>query len=124
MSLNMTATCVTRGASSLRISNRFAAEVGLRKAGARSGSYFMPSFEAAARSVMMTPIAAPVDNRAEIEAVIASLGREPRGGLALMPEGFAAVHRAPIERLGGEIPGLLGKMSRATHFVGTADLPQ
>jgi len=72
----------------------------LRKTSAGSGSYFMPSFETAARSVMVTPIAAPVHNRAEIEAVIASLGGEPRGGLVLMPDGFTAIHRAPIERLG------------------------
>jgi hypothetical protein len=98
MSLNRTATCVTRGASSLRISNHFAPEVGLRKAGARSGSYFMPSFEAAARSVMMTPI--PVHNRAEIEAVIASLGREPRGGLVLMPEGLL---RSIVRQLNGSV---------------------
>ena len=55
-----------------------------------------PSFEATARSFEMEPIAAPVHNDAEIEAVITSLGREPGGGLIAMPDGFTFVHRAPI----------------------------
>jgi putative ABC transport system substrate-binding protein len=45
---------------------------------ARGGSYYLPSFEAAARSLKVEPIAAPVRNDADIEAAITSLGREPR----------------------------------------------
>ena len=60
------------------------------------GSHYLPSFEATARSFKMEPIAAPVHNDAEIETVIASLGREPGGGLIAMPDGFTFVHRAPI----------------------------
>jgi hypothetical protein len=37
------------------------------------GSYFLPSFEAAARSLKVEPIVAPVHSDAEIETVIASL---------------------------------------------------
>jgi putative ABC transport system substrate-binding protein len=60
------------------------------------GSYFLSAFEAAARSLKMAPIAAPVHSDAEIEAAITSLGREPGGGLIVMADGFMNVHRAPI----------------------------
>jgi putative tryptophan/tyrosine transport system substrate-binding protein len=50
------------------------------------GSYYWPAFEAAARSLKVAPIAAPVHSDAEIETVITSLGREPGGGLVLMPD--------------------------------------
>jgi putative ABC transport system substrate-binding protein len=60
------------------------------------GSYFMPSVEAAARSLKVEPIAARVHSDAEIESVMTSLGREPSGGLVVIPDGFVLVHRAPI----------------------------
>ena len=60
------------------------------------GSYYLPSFEAAARSLKVAPIVAPVHSDAEIETVITSLGREPGGGLVVMPDAFTVVHRAPI----------------------------
>ncbi len=60
------------------------------------GSHYLPFFEATARSLKLEPIAAPVHNDAEIETVIASLGREPGGGLIAMPDGFTFVHRAQI----------------------------
>jgi putative ABC transport system substrate-binding protein len=60
------------------------------------GSYYWPAFEAAARSLKVAPIAAPVHSDAEIERVITSLGREPGGGLVLMPDNFNNVHRASI----------------------------
>jgi putative ABC transport system substrate-binding protein len=59
-------------------------------------SYFQPSFEAAARSLKVAPIAAPVRSDAEIETVITSLGREPGGGLIVMPDNFVIIHRAQI----------------------------
>jgi len=62
----------------------------------RGGSYFLPSFESAARSLKMEPIIARVRSDAEIEAVLTSLGREPGGGLIVMPDQFVQVHRAPI----------------------------
>ena len=52
------------------------------------GSYYLPAFEAAARSLKVAPITAPVRSDAEIETVITSLGREPGGGLVLMPDSF------------------------------------
>jgi putative tryptophan/tyrosine transport system substrate-binding protein len=45
-------------------------------------SVFMPSFETAARSLRIAPIAAPVHDDVEIETAIFSLGREPLGGRA------------------------------------------
>jgi putative ABC transport system substrate-binding protein len=60
------------------------------------GSYFLPSFEAATRSLKVVPIAATVHSDAEIEAVIASLGRDLRGGLVVPPDTFMFVHRAPV----------------------------
>jgi putative ABC transport system substrate-binding protein len=60
------------------------------------GSYFLPSIEAAARSLKVASIAAPVHSDAEIETAITSLGREPGSGLVLMTDLFMQVHRAPI----------------------------
>jgi putative tryptophan/tyrosine transport system substrate-binding protein len=61
------------------------------------GLYYLTSFEAAARSLRVMPITAPIHNDAEIETVITSLGREPGGGLVVLPDGgFNLVHRAPI----------------------------
>jgi putative tryptophan/tyrosine transport system substrate-binding protein len=54
-------------------------------------SYYLPSLEAAARSFKVAPITAPIHSDAEIETVITSLGREPGGGLVVMP-GAGASH--------------------------------
>jgi putative ABC transport system substrate-binding protein len=56
----------------------------------------MPSFETAARSLKLVPIIAPVHSDREIETTIIALGREPGGGLVVMPDAFTGVHRAPI----------------------------
>jgi putative tryptophan/tyrosine transport system substrate-binding protein len=60
------------------------------------GSYQLPSFDAAARSLKVEPITAPVHSDAEIETVITSLGREPGGGLVFPSDGFTVVHRAQL----------------------------
>jgi putative ABC transport system substrate-binding protein len=60
------------------------------------GPYFLPPFEAAAQLLKLEPIPAPVRSDAEIETVIASLGREPRGGFIVIPDGWLVLHRAPI----------------------------
>jgi putative ABC transport system substrate-binding protein len=59
-------------------------------------STFMPSFETAARSLKVVPISAPVHSDGEIETAITALGREPGGGLVVIPDAFTAAHRAPI----------------------------
>jgi putative ABC transport system substrate-binding protein len=60
------------------------------------GSYYWPAFEAAARSLRVEPIAAPVHSDAEIESFTTSFAREPAGGLVVMPENFTVVHRVQI----------------------------
>jgi putative ABC transport system substrate-binding protein len=59
-------------------------------------SAHMPSFETAARSLKVVPIIAPVHSDVEIEAAIIDLGREPGGGLVVMPDIFTVLHRASI----------------------------
>jgi putative ABC transport system substrate-binding protein len=59
-------------------------------------SIYMPSLVTAARSLNAVPIPAPVHNDVEIEAAIVALGREPGGGLVVIPDLFIYVHRAPI----------------------------
>ena len=58
------------------------------------GPYYVPSFEAAARSLNVMPIAAPVRSETEIETTIALLAREPGGGVIFTPDGFTLLHRA------------------------------
>jgi putative tryptophan/tyrosine transport system substrate-binding protein len=59
-------------------------------------STYMPSFETAARSLKVVPITAPVQSAVEIETAIIALGREPGGGLVVMPDVFMTTHRVPI----------------------------
>jgi putative ABC transport system substrate-binding protein len=59
-------------------------------------SAFMPSLETAARSLKVVPIIASVHSDVEIETAITALGREPGGGLVIMPDTFMSAHRAPI----------------------------
>jgi putative tryptophan/tyrosine transport system substrate-binding protein len=60
------------------------------------GSYYLPSFDAAARKLKVEPITARVRSVAEIETVITSLGREPGGSLVVMPDIFMETHRGQI----------------------------
>jgi putative ABC transport system substrate-binding protein len=59
-------------------------------------SAYMPSVETAARSLKVVPVIARVHSDVEIEAAITALGREPGGGLVVMPDPFVGVHSAPI----------------------------
>jgi len=59
-------------------------------------STYMPSVETAARSLKVELIPASVHSDVEIEAAIIALGREPQGGLVVMPDIFMTAHRAPI----------------------------
>jgi putative ABC transport system substrate-binding protein len=59
-------------------------------------STFMPSLETAAQSLKVVAITAPVHSDAEIETAVIALGREPGGGLVVIPDVFMAVHRASI----------------------------
>jgi putative tryptophan/tyrosine transport system substrate-binding protein len=61
-----------------------------------TASHYLPSLEAAARSLKVDPIIASVHDDVEIETAIIALGREPGGGLVVIPDLFTFVHRAPI----------------------------
>jgi putative ABC transport system substrate-binding protein len=59
-------------------------------------SRFIRSLEMAAQSLKIAPIVAPVHSEVEIETAIIALGREPEGGLVVIPGGFLGAHRASI----------------------------
>jgi putative ABC transport system substrate-binding protein len=59
-------------------------------------SAYLPSFEAAARLLKVEPIIAPVHGDVDIEMTIITLGREPGGGVLVMPDIFMFAHRTPI----------------------------
>jgi len=56
----------------------------------------MPSLEAAARSLKVVLIPAPVHSDVEIETAIIALGREPGGGLVVVPDYFNITHRTSV----------------------------
>ena len=47
-------------------------------------------------SLKVMPIIAHVHSDREVEAAIVALGREPGGGLVVMPDAFTTAHRVPI----------------------------
>ena len=61
-----------------------------------TASLFLPSLETAARSLKVEQIITPVHSDVEIETAIIALGREPGGGLVVMPDVFTLGHRVPI----------------------------
>src|SRR5207244_19245 len=58
--------------------------------------YYQGPFEAAAPSFGVQPSINPVHNDLELESAITALGREPGGGLIVMPDTFNIVHRERI----------------------------
>jgi len=72
------------------------------------GKYYMPDFEAAARSSQVTPIAAAVSNVADFEAVIADLGRESGGGFIAMADFFLLNNRKTMIAAAAQnrVPGI------------------
>jgi len=52
------------------------------------GKYYMPDFEATARSLRVAPISASVHSLGELEAVISALGREPDSGFEATADFF------------------------------------
>jgi putative tryptophan/tyrosine transport system substrate-binding protein len=61
-------------------------------------SYLSP-LKAAAASVAMDAIPAPVHNASELESAIAAQARTPHGGLVVMTDSFLVTHRAQITAL-------------------------
>jgi putative ABC transport system substrate-binding protein len=74
----------------------------------QGGSYFLPSFEAAARALKMEVMATPTSDDAEIDSVIASLGHRPGGGFVVAPDVFMLIHRARIlsQAARNSVPGV------------------
>src|SRR4029453_1126983 len=61
--------------------------------------YYLTPFKAAAASLAVEAIAAPVHDISELESVVAAQARAPSGGLIVMPDSFTDVHRAEITSL-------------------------
>ena len=60
---------------------------------------YLNPFKAAAASLAMEAIAAPVRDMSELESVVAAQARTPSGSLIVMPDSFTDVHRAEITSL-------------------------
>ncbi|HLI10555.1 MAG TPA: ABC transporter substrate-binding protein [Alphaproteobacteria bacterium] len=63
------------------------------------GAIFLNPFEAAARSLNVTPVKGEVHDLKDIEATMAGLATEPRGGVIVIPDAFFASHSAEIVAL-------------------------
>jgi putative ABC transport system substrate-binding protein len=60
---------------------------------------YLKPFKAAALSFGVEGIAAPVHDSSNIESVLAAQGREPNGGLIVVPDAFLNAHREAITSL-------------------------
>jgi putative tryptophan/tyrosine transport system substrate-binding protein len=58
-----------------------------------NGSYYMSSFQEAARTLAVEPVTAAVGNPAELGAKVATLAAQGCGGLILMPDSFVLTQR-------------------------------
>ena len=58
--------------------------------------YYLNPFKAAAASLAVEAIVAPVRDTSELESVVATQAREPNSGLIVMPSSFTNVHRTEI----------------------------
>ena len=61
--------------------------------------YWLNPFKAAAPSLAVEAIAAPVRDASELEPVIAAQARPPNGGFITMPDSFNDAHRVEITSL-------------------------
>ncbi|MGC2046315.1 MAG: ABC transporter substrate-binding protein [Pseudolabrys sp.] len=64
--------------------------------------YYQEPLEISARSLGLKPLASPVQDPREIESAIVAFGREPGGGLIVMPDSFNIVHRNQIMALAAQ----------------------
>src|SRR5262249_58062861 len=65
----------------------------------RFAEYHLIPVKAAAASLGVEAIVAPVHDRSELESVIAAQAREPNSGLVVIPDAFTINHRAEITLL-------------------------
>jgi putative ABC transport system substrate-binding protein len=70
--------------------------------------YWLNPFKAAAASVAVQAIVAPVHDTSELESVVAAQAHEPSGGLIVMPDTFTTGHRSEITSLAARyrLPGV------------------
>jgi putative ABC transport system substrate-binding protein len=61
--------------------------------------FYLNPFKAAAASLGVEAITAPVHDKSELESVVAAQARTPNSGLTVMPDGFMNVHRAEVTSL-------------------------
>jgi putative tryptophan/tyrosine transport system substrate-binding protein len=64
--------------------------------------YFLVPFKAAAKSVGVEAIAAPVRDTSELASALAAHAREPNGGLLIMPDAFTVARRAELTSLAAQ----------------------
>jgi putative tryptophan/tyrosine transport system substrate-binding protein len=64
-----------------------------------SASDSLKHFKAAAAALSVEPITAPFQKMSEVETIFADQGREPNGGLVVMPDALLFAHRAEIASL-------------------------
>jgi putative ABC transport system substrate-binding protein len=60
---------------------------------------YLSSFKAAAASLGMEAIVAPVNDMAELQSHVMTQAREPNSGLVVIPDAFTQAHRAEITAL-------------------------
>ena len=60
---------------------------------------YLKPFKAAATSLGLQAMEAPVHSVTDLESIVAAEGRIPNGGLVVIPDGFLNVHRAEIVEL-------------------------
>jgi putative ABC transport system substrate-binding protein len=80
------------------------------------GSEILPIFEAAASSLAVEAIKAPVHDDAEIQEILAALGREPVSGVIVSPDFFISTHDALIRSLAARyrVPAIYPRHYSAT----------
>ena len=70
------------------------------KTAAGAGKYFMPPFRTAAQSMQLEPVALSVQDPAELERAVASVGKA--SALIVMPDSYNVVHRGRIIALAAQ----------------------
>jgi putative ABC transport system substrate-binding protein len=60
---------------------------------------WLNSFKAAAASVAVQAVVAPIHSISELDSVVAAQAQEPNGGLIVMPDTFTTEHRSEITSL-------------------------
>jgi putative ABC transport system substrate-binding protein len=68
-------------------------------AAATYAEFWLNPFKAAAASLAIEAISAPIRDESELDTVIAAQAREPNSGLIVMPDSFTDAHRVEITSL-------------------------